>query len=265
MRTAEFFATHPVFSLDEATAALAPPSGRPGTVRRLRHHLASGRVARAARGVYAVVPLGATAARFDPDPILVAAAARPDAVFAYHSALELLGVGHSTWAHASVFTARRREPILLDSSRISFYGDPPALATSLGRTFATRRVERRGRLLVVTGPERTVVEGLRRPPLVGGVEELLLSAAAVPTLDLGLLHELLQQYDTARLWAATGWLLERLQRTWSVPDAFLDLLEAQRPVAALYLQREQRGGRLEPRWNLVVPEVAYHMSTTDER
>ena len=39
MKTAGFFATHPVFSLDEAAKALAPNSGRLGTVERLNYHL----------------------------------------------------------------------------------------------------------------------------------------------------------------------------------------------------------------------------------
>ena len=74
MRTADFFATHPVFSLDEAVRALAPPGGRPGTVERLKHHIETDRLKLVTRGVYAVVPAGVAAERFRPAPILVAAA-----------------------------------------------------------------------------------------------------------------------------------------------------------------------------------------------
>ena len=56
--TADFFAANPVFSLDEAAAALKPPGGRRGTVERLKHYLENGRLRLAARGVYAVVPPG---------------------------------------------------------------------------------------------------------------------------------------------------------------------------------------------------------------
>jgi len=265
MRTSDFLATHPVFSLDEATVALAPPGGRSGTVQRLKHHLASGRLSLVARGIYAVVPPGVTAAAFRPDPFLVAAAARRDAVFAYHSALELLGVAYSAWSLTSVYTARRRGRLVLDSSEIAFYDDPLALRTSEARHLGARKVERRGKMLEVTGPERTLVEGLRRPTLAGGIEELLQSAGAFPTLDLALLREILVRHDTARLWAATGWVLEQHRRSFSVPDAFLDDLELRRPAAALYLQRDQRGGRLAARWNLVIPEVVYHLSAADER
>ena len=258
-------ATHPVFSLEEATEALAPPGGRRGAAQRLKHHLASGRLAPVARGIYAVVPPGATAAALHPDPLLVAAAARPDAIFAYHSALELLGVAHSAWSITTVFTARRRGRLALSGNTVAFFEDPQALRTGGLRHIGTRRVEHRGRLLVVTGPERTLVESLRRPALAGGPEELLLSAGAFPTLDLALLADILERYDTARLWAAAGWFLEVHQSAFSVPESFLDRLQARRPATALYLQRDQRGGTLEPRWNLVVPESAFHLGAADER
>ncbi len=258
-------AAHPVFSLDEATAALAPPGGRRATAERLKHHLASGRLAPVTRGVYAVVPPGATASTLDPDPWLVAAVARPDAVFAHHSAFELLGVAHSAWSITTVFTARRRGQLALRGSTVAFFEDPQALRTSGLRHLGTRRVEHRGRLLVVTGPERTLVEGLRRPTLAGGLEEFLLSAGALPTLDLALLADILERYDTARLWAATGWFLERHQSAFSVPESFLSRLETHCPTTALYLQRDQRGGTLEPRWNLVVPRSPFHLSAGDER
>ena len=89
MKTSEFFAANPVFSLDEATLTLAPNGERLGTVERLKYHLRAGRLKLASRGVYAVVPPGVVADRFQPDPLLVASAVRPDGVFSHHSALEL--------------------------------------------------------------------------------------------------------------------------------------------------------------------------------
>ena len=47
-------------------------------------------------------------------------------------------------------------------------------------------------MLETTGPERTLVEGFRRPALSGGLEELVRSASAFPTLDLGLLGKVLR-------------------------------------------------------------------------
>jgi hypothetical protein len=38
MKTLDFFARHPVFSLAEATDALAPDGGRTSTLNRLKYH-----------------------------------------------------------------------------------------------------------------------------------------------------------------------------------------------------------------------------------
>lgn len=265
MRTVDFFLTHPVFSLDEATQALAPRGGRTATVERLKHHLATGRLVLVSRAVYAVVPPGIQADAFVPDPPLVAAKARPDAVFAYHAALELLGVAHSAWTRTVVFTTRRRAPLRVGTAEIRFLDDPLPLRGADRRRLGSRSVERQGSILRVTGPERTLAECLRRPALAGGLEELVESAGAFVSLDLGLLREVLERYDTARLWAAAGWFLERHRRAFSVPDVYLDELEQRRPAAVQYLERTQRGGRLARRWNLVLPDAVAGGDAADER
>ena len=169
MRTADFFAANPVFSLDEATRDLAPPGGRRGAVERLKHHVRTGRVKPVSRGVYAVVPPGVRAERFEPDPILVAAAVRADAVFAYHAALELFGAAHSVFRGTAVFTAARRRPLIVGAQTVRFFGHPKAFAEPEFQRLGTQTVDRRGRLLRTTCPERTLVEGFRRPALAGAV------------------------------------------------------------------------------------------------
>ena len=55
MKTVEFFATHPVFSLDQAAKALVPDGRRSGMVERLKYHLRASTLKLVTRGVYAVV------------------------------------------------------------------------------------------------------------------------------------------------------------------------------------------------------------------
>jgi predicted transcriptional regulator of viral defense system len=264
VNTADFLASHPVFSLDEAAKALAPPGGRTGTVERLKHHLETGRLQLATRGVYAVVPPGGSANRFQPDPILVAAAARPDGIFSHHSALELLGAAHSVWNQCTIYTGQRRRPLVLDGTTIRFLDDPGQLRASRYRHLGTRRVERRGRLLETTGPERTLVEGFRRPALAGGLEELVHSASGFPTLDLDLLEKILHRCAVGNLWGATGWFLERFQRSFHVPAKVLSRIEHHRPRSPQYLERNRRGGTLSPRWNLILPQVLVKPGEADE-
>jgi predicted transcriptional regulator of viral defense system len=264
MKTTEFFATHPVFSLDEAANTLAPPGGRMGTVERLKHHLETGRLTLPTRTVYAVVPPGVPASRFRPDPFLVAAAARPDAVFSHHSALELLGAAHTVWTRTTLYTRRRRRSLALTGATVRFLEDPTPLAVGSRRHLGTQRVERRGILLEVTGPERTLVEGFHRPAHVGGLEELVQSASGFPTLDLGLIETVLRRYGVAHLWSATGWFLERFRRTFHVPEGLLDRCERHRPRSPQYLERRRRGGTLAARWRLILPRSLAQAGEPDE-
>ena len=126
-------------------------------------------------------------------------------------------------------------------------------------------MERQGRLLQTTGPERTLVEGFSRPSLVGGSEELVRSAASFTVLDLDLLETVLKRYAVANLWAAIGWFLERFQKTFHVPDAMLARMERRRPRSKQYLERSRRGGILAKRWNLILPKEVFELGEPDER
>jgi predicted transcriptional regulator of viral defense system len=133
------------------------------------------------------------------------------------------------------------------------------------KQIGTRRIERQGRLLEVTGPERTLVEGFIRPSLAGGLEELVNSAAGFTTLDIELLEEILRRYDMSKLWAATGWFLERFQKSFHVPDALLTRMEPHHPRSRAYIERGQRGGLLVRRWNLILPKILLSPGEPDER
>src|SRR5439155_16347291 len=112
-----FWASHPILSLDEFCAvATGPKPSRHAAMRRLRYAVRRGRLTLVERGLYAVVPPGVH--RFTPDRFLVAAALRQDAVLAYHSALDLLGLAHSVYRDVFYLTARQRKDIRLSSGRV---------------------------------------------------------------------------------------------------------------------------------------------------
>ena len=164
-----------------------------------------------------------------------------------------------------MYTTRLHRPVDLGGTRALFLADPKSLRGARLRRFATRRVDRLGRVLDVTGTERTLVEGFRRPALVGGLEELVTSASGFPTLDLDLLAQVLRRYDAANLWAATGWFLERFQKSFHVPAPTLARFERRRPRSPQYLERGSRGGLLASRWNLILPTALAGSGEPDER
>jgi predicted transcriptional regulator of viral defense system len=264
LKTADFFNTHPVFSLNEAVRDLAPASGRPGTVERLKYHLKTGRLKLVTRGVYAVVPPGLPVESFQPDPFLVASAVRPDGVFSYYSALDLLGTSHSVWTRHTLYVGQRRRPLRLNGTDIHFLDHPGRMRTEPCQSLGLRRIEYSGKLLKTTGPERTLIEGFRRPAEVGGLQELVNSAGGFAVLDIGLLQEILECYNIANLWAAIGWFLECFRKTFHVPKEVLDQMAEHCPRAPQYLDRNRREGIFVRRWNLLLPNELINFGGPDE-
>lgn len=264
MDTSTFLQTHRVFSLDEAVRALDPAGGRKATLERLKYAARRGKVKRLSRGTYASVPPGVNPANFQPDRFLAAVALRPDAVFSYHSALELLGAAHSEWHLCTAYSDRRAQPFKLNGAELRFLSHPkPLVARQLTR-LGTRFVHRLDRELRVTGPERTLIDGFRRPDLVGGLPELVGSAAGFPVLELSLLFDLLEAHGQKVLWAAVGWFLDSHRATFFVSEKDLALIRRQVPKAPQYLAKDQRGGVLAQPWNLIIPEYLAEGQEPDE-
>lgn len=254
MDTASFLWNRRVFSLDEAVRVLDPAGGHSAVLERLKYASRRGRIKTVARGVYATIPPDADPAAFRPDPFLVAAALRPDAVFAYHSALELLGAAHSLWHRCDAYSTRRSQRFKLDGVELHFLSPPRALNKHEMVESGIRGVDRFDRSLRVTGPERTLIEGFRRPDRVGGLGELVESAAGFPVLELPLLFDLLAAYQRKVLWGAVGWFLDTYRETFFVDEQDLVRIEEYVPKAPQYLARGQRGGALVRRWNMIVPD-----------
>ncbi len=249
-----FFADHPVFTLDEVASFAAQRLSPAAVTARLSYATRTGRIRSISRGIYVVTPPGRSALTTHIDPFLVALAARPDAIFSHHSALELLGAAHSAWSTCTLYCSGARMEWEFDGSSIRAVPHPTALARCAMTELGTRRVERRGSIVRTTGPERTLIEGFRQPSLVGGVSELVASAAGFATLDIDLLAKLLELYAIRRLWAAVGWFLEVNAQSFAVSEADLLRFEQHRPNAPQYLVRATRGGNFIARWNLVLPQ-----------
>jgi predicted transcriptional regulator of viral defense system len=260
--TAAFFQKRPVFALNDLATGLGLSESQ--ALERAKYHLKRGRLTTIERGLYAVVPPGVAARAFQPDRYLVASAARTDSIFSHHAALELLGAAHSDWNVCTVLTSRRRRRLQVGSVQIQFLPHPKALVDKRLEQLGTRQVEREATMLRVTSPERTLADGFRQPRLVGGLPELVESAAGFGVLDLDLLKRILDAYDRKALWAATGWFLERYQKTFFVPEQYLAALEKKKPRSPQYLPPGERPGTLVQRWNLVLPTSVVRGGEPDE-
>ncbi len=249
-----FFRTHPVFTLSRFREVVGRKATPATTQTLVKYHLSRSRLKLVEKGVYAVLPPGVEPKRFVPDRFLVASALRDDAVLAYHSALELLGCAHSTYRDTFYLTARRRKDLRLNGGRVRAFLHPKRLREKGEEGYGVEIRERLGVKLKVTGPERALVDCLAAPRYAGGLEEVFQSAAGIPTLDLDRLVGYLARLGQKRLYAVLGFFLESQAGRLFVPAEFFDRLARERPSSPIYLERGKRGGRLQVRWNLVVPE-----------
>ncbi len=214
VKALDFFSAHPVFTRDEFAQDLGRKRKEPNATvdSTLGRYLRSGRIGRVKRGVFFAAGPGETASRSPVDFLLVASRLAPDAVLAYHTALEAHGYAQSLYERLLFLTERKTKPVAF-RGRAFVPVAPPAALRRQGRSFVfTTEVERRGLPCRVTSLERTVADALDRPDLTGGLEEAWRSLAAIPLLDLT------QLLEYVRLSAAAIRLVPRTERSRKVRE-----------------------------------------------
>lgn len=252
MRT--FLSRNPVFTRFQAEEAL---KGDYSDVRhtanaRLAYHVRAGHVVQIQRGLYASVPTGQDAAAFVPDPWLVAANLAPDAVTAYHAALQFHGRAYSLSDEIAFLSDRAVRTRDYRGYRFRRVAYPKALHLAGQERFGVQTVDRQGLDVHVCSLERVLVDLLDRPDLGGGWEEVWRSLESVEYYDLGVVVSytlLLQNATTA---AKVGFFLEQHREQLRVDEGQVARLREARPAQPRYLE-PGTSGRLDPAWNLIVP------------
>ncbi len=248
---AAFTATHPVFRVEDfvRTHAEAGQRSASTSLTLLKRGVASGRYLHLRRGLYAVVPPGVAPERAEVDPFLLACALTPDAVVAFHAALELHGRAYSTWNRLHVWAHHRSKPWTWRGVEII-----PVLQTAEGATGpGTVTRPHAGGVVRVTTLERTLVDVLDQPDKGGGWEEILRSVAMIEFVDVGAVVADALARGRALTAARVGWVLGLRREAWHVEEGVLAALQARRPATPTYLDASRSPGRLDPAWNLIVP------------
>lgn len=256
MRSADFFATHPLFTHEEYLAARGTRGDRsPRTADSLlTRHAAAGKVVHVRRGLYASVPAGAAPDTFQVDPFLLATKLAPDAAVAYHAALQFRGKAYSVWHRFAVLTRSHVRPLVFQTSEFVGVRPPRALdgLPDLGGGVVTE--PHAGGTVRVTSFERTLVDVLDDPVRGGGWEEVWRSLEMVEYFDLCAVVEHTLKRGSALTTARVGFFLEQHREQLFVEDQHLEILRQHAPRQPRYLDRKREAGRLLKQWNLVVPE-----------
>ena len=191
--------------------------------------------------------------RAEVDPFLIASAHAPDAVLAFHAALELHGRAYSTWSRLHVWTHRRSKPWTCRGIEIV----PVLAAETLDRTAGLPGTVTRahaGGVVRVTTLERTLVDVLDQPEKGGSWEEILRSLAMVEFIDVEAVVADSLSRGRALTVARVGWVLQQRAADWYVGPGDLAALRHRRPTSAAYLDSGRAPGRLDAAWNLIIPE-----------
>lgn len=260
MKLNTFFIRHPVFTVAELDEYL----GRNNTGTRnslLTYHRRSGNILPVRRGLYAVVPPGASAETAPLDPYLLASKMTDDAVLAYHTALEIHGRAYSVYRRFTYLSNRSSQPVRFREYEFRCVVVPKALRDKAKEWFGVQEVERQGLPVRVTDLERTFVDALDRPDLCGGWEEVWRSLESIEYLKLDEVVKYVRLLGKSTTAARVGFFLQQHREALMMDEKQLGKLRKLVPRHPHYLERRNRsGGTFLKDWNLIVPEDVVNRS-----
>ena len=206
------------------------------------------------RGLYATVPPGSDAATFQPDPFLLAGHLAPDAVVAYHAALQLRGKAYSVWHRFPVLVGGAVRPLQFRGNEFLAVHAPLSMRAraDLGGGIVTEPCA--GGTVRVTTLERTLVDVLDVPALAGGWEEIWRSLDGLEYFDLDAVLAYALALGSALTVARLGFYLEQQRSRLFVENRHLAQLAANVPKQTRYWDERRAPGKLVKPWNLIVPE-----------
>ncbi|MEX2498312.1 MAG: type IV toxin-antitoxin system AbiEi family antitoxin [Wenzhouxiangellaceae bacterium] len=252
MEPGSFLKRHKVFRIEQFEAATG--LGGAGRKASLDYHRKRGHILPIRRGVYWVVPPGSKPESCPVDPFLIAGHISPDAIVAYHSALELHGQAYSSFNEVQFLAGQKMRPFEFRGIRYRPVTIPPALLRTHRQDFGLETLDRAGTPLKITGLERTLVDALDRPELCGGWEEVWRSLDMIEYLDLQAVCSYAEALENATTAAKVGWYLEVNRNPLMVEDRTLEKLQSLSPASPHHLDRSSHEPtRYLSRWNLVVP------------
>ena len=222
-----------------------------GFARKLAHGLVrKGWLQRVGRGEYLLAPARhGPEAIADTDPLRFGARLARPYYFGYATAAELLGLLPQASRIYYVVTPVR------GGARVLHAGEFRRIHVHRDRFFGMTRLRRRGESLVVSDPERTILDCLDRPELAGGLGGVVrILESARNRLDWGRLDRYLDRLGRRSLRLRLGFLLERLPTGPSLPQGWARRTDVRphEPFVPLGAPKEfGRKGPHDPRWHII--------------
>ena len=187
--------------------------------------------------------------QFVQDPLIVAAQLmkliKRDYAVAYVSAAYLHGLLEQTPQAVQVMVRHYQRPVRLSQAQLIRF-----IIASPWKLFGTVPIKYQDQVLMVTDPEKTVLDCLDRLDLAGGLDQaarILAAAASDGKLDGRKLVRYARLMHNRSLTQRLGYLLERGK---FLPEAVKILQLLKRPVPCLLDCASPRRGKLNHRWHV---------------
>ena len=209
MGVKDYIETTAVFTIEEFKQEFPTVTGYNLLARAIK----SGKVSQVTRGLYASATGRFVNVRHD--RFKIAAKLAPDVSFAYHSALELLGVAHSLSSRVQYYSdMKRKEVVFCDNSYKQYHASYEPIMLQTVRATAFGEVS-------VTTKEQTLMDCLYSIGRGGGTEEILRSIASFQYIDVAAIKDRVVLLNSSSI-ARIGWVLEQKREEWHVTEKDLN-------------------------------------------
>ena len=247
----QFFFEHKIFAFAEFVHAMGNPIPTCRTM--LHQHLKSGNIAHIRQGLYAAIPKGASCDSYPIDPYAIISVLDPNALIAYHSALQFHGLAYSFHFQHVFQSSKKMRAFQFREDRFKMTQYPASLPSSKYFIFS-EEIDHHGFHVRVTHIERTLVDSLDRINLSGGLEEVWRSLNNIEKIDVNQVIEYALLLNNATSIAKVGVYLRLRQKEWAVPESCFETLKKHLPKSVHYLDRQNRvQGRYIKEWRIIVP------------
>lgn len=143
MKHQDFFATRPVFTIDEFRDAQTngEPLSTTALNSSLTYYTKSGRIKRVRQGLFVTVPVGIRPEQVQVDPFLLAGKMADDALIAYQTALAFRGKSYSLLNSFYYCTHKKVKQVCFQGAKYIGVQYPKSLVSQQQEDFSTEIVE----------------------------------------------------------------------------------------------------------------------------
>lgn len=246
-----FFFENKIFTFEQFAKTMANPL--PTCRVMLNQHLKRGNIVRIKQGLYASIPSGADAGQYPIDPYAIISMLAPDALIAYHTALQFHGIAYSLHFQYVYESIKKIRNFQFRGDRFKVTKYPKSLHKDKHFIF-TEEIDHHGFKIRVTQLERTLVDTLDRINLSGGLEEVWRSLRNIQKANVDNIIEYTLLLGNATTTAKIGFYLRLRQQEWSINEHYFVKLKKYLPHSVHYLDRKSKGkGKYVKEWRIVVP------------